>query len=181
MSVINSKLKAIAFVLLGALVGPSAWALQSDKDKPTTIDADKMTYSEQRNVNVFSGNVLLTRGSLVIRGEKLTLTQAENGTQFATVEGQPASFSQQRDSQTDEVLLIKGKANKIEFDGGKNIVKLNGAATLQKTSNDQITEEITGKTITYEQNSEFLTVDSAGKDANGKPARVQAVIKPATK
>ena len=69
-----------------------AMALSSDKNQPTKIDADKMTYSEEKNVNVFSGNVLLTRGSLVIRGAKLTLTQKPDGSQFAVIEGGPSTF-----------------------------------------------------------------------------------------
>lgn len=175
----NFKISLLASLSL--MLGHAAYALQSDREQPTTIDANQMTYSEKSNVNVFSGNVLLTRGSLVIRGDKLTLTQMPDGTQFAAVEGKPATFAQQRDSETNDVLLIKGRANRIEFDGAKEIVKLNGSASIQKTNNDQITEEITGKTITYEQASEFLTVDSSGKTPDGKPSRVQAVIKPVTK
>ncbi|MCR2745154.1 lipopolysaccharide transport periplasmic protein LptA [Limnobacter parvus] len=169
-----------AATLAGMLaMGSAAQALQSDKQQPTTIDANQMTYNEKSNVNVFSGNVLLTRGSLVIRGDKLTLTERSDGTQFAKVEGKPARFKQQRDSETPgEVLLINGTGNSIEFDGDKSIVTLTGGASIQKSTNGQLTESISGNKITYEQNTEFLNVLGTPGKTGG--SRVQAVIKPKT-
>lgn len=174
---------AVAVFALGLGLGSSllAWeanALQSDKQKPTTIDADKMTYDEKANVNVFEGRVLLTRGSLVISGQKLTLTQKPDGSQHAVVTGEPAKFKQQRDSSTPDILMVKGEASRIVFDGKTNVVTLTGSAHIKKTDDDQITEEISGREIVYEQNTEYLSVKgSATGDSSG---RVQAVIKPAT-
>ena len=106
---------SLALAAPALALGVCAQALESDKQQPTTIDANQMTYNEKSNVNVFTGNVLLTRGSLVIRGDKLTLTERSDGTQFATVEGKPARFKQQRDSEKpNEVLLINGTGNTIE-------------------------------------------------------------------
>lgn len=169
--------------LLGTLVLVSsglAFGLESDRNQPTTIDADQMTYSEKNAVNVFKGNVLLTRGTLVVRGDNLTLTQKADGSQHAVIEGKPATFRQQRDSKTPEVLMIRGTGTRIEIDGTKSIVTLIGEAAIRKTSNDQLTEEITGRKITYEQNSEFLTVEGSekGSGPKGSAPRVQAVIKP---
>ena len=142
---------SLALAAPALALGVCAQALESDKQQPTTIDANQMTYNEKSNVNVFTGNVLLTRGSLVIRGDKLTLTERSDGTQFATVEGKPARFKQQRDSEKpNEVLLINGTGNTIEFDGNKSI----------------------------EQNTEFLNV--VGTPNSSGSSRVQAVIKPKT-
>lgn len=169
----------VATVLSSYMLAMSAHALEADKSQPTTIDANRMTYNEKSNVNVFTGNVLLTRGTLVIRGDKLTLTEARDGTQSAKVEGSPARFKQQRDSKIpNEVLLIDGTGKSIEFDGNKSIVTLTGDASIQKSTNGQLTESISGNKITYEQNTEFLNVDG-GSNKNGQ-SRVQAVIKPKT-
>lgn len=155
-----------------------AYALESDKDESTRIDADQMTYSEQKQMNIFSGNVLLTRGSLVIRGDKLTFTQAENGKQLAVVQGKPATFRQQRDSEENTKLMIKGQANRIEYNSKKNQITLSGEANIIKTKNEQITEQISGEQITYEQTSEFLTVEGSASNGSTKSSRVKAVIKP---
>lgn len=175
----SRPLKAVLLALAGAAIALPVGALQSDKQQPTTIDANRMTYNEQTNVNVFTGNVLLTRGSLVISGDKLTLTEKADGSQYAKVEGKPARFKQQRDSKVpNEVLLVNGTGNTIEFDGAKSLVILTGAATIQKSSDGRMTESISGSKITYEQDSEFLTV--VGGQGSGSSGRVQAVIKPRT-
>lgn len=166
--------------LASGLASRPAFGLESDRNQPTTIDADQMTYSEKNSVNVFKGNVLLTRGTLVVRGDNLTLTQKADGSQNAVIEGKPATFRQQRDSKNPEILMIRGTGNRIEIDGTKSTVTLIGDAAIRKTSNDQLTEEITGRKITYEQNSEFLTVEGSekGSGPKGSAPRVQAVIKP---
>ena len=170
---------SLALAAPALALGVCAQALESDKQQPTTIDANQMTYNEKSNVTVFTGNVLLTRGSLVIRGEKLTLTETADGNQLAKVEGSPARFKQQRDSQVkSDVLLISGTGEMIEFDGNKSVVTLTGKASIEKSANGQLTESISGSKITYEQNTEFLNVVGAPNSA-GK-TRVQAVIKPKT-
>lgn len=169
--------RALTLLLLTGVAGTGN-ALQSDKQQATTIDANKMTYNEKSSVNTFTGDVLLTRGSLVIRGDKLTLIQNPDGSQLAKVEGKPAKFRQQRDSQTNEVLMINGSGNLIEFDGKTSTISFTGKANIQKTSNGQLTEEISGNKITYEQNTEFLSVTGAANNTNEGSPRVQAIIKP---
>lgn len=166
------------FATLWLLASGPADALQSDSKAAITIDANKMTYSEKNSINVFSGNVLLTRGSLIIRGDKLTLTQRPDGTQFARVEGNPARFRQQRDSGSSDVLMINGSGSTIEFDGKTATVTFSGKANIQKTTNGELTEEISGSKIVYEQNTEFLSVTGSTADNSGNTPRVQAVIKP---
>jgi len=171
--------KKLMLAALAFCASSAATALEADKQQPTTIDANQMTYNEKSNVNVFTGNVLLTRGSLVIRGDKLTLTELPDGSQLAKVEGKPARFKQQRDSKNpSDVLLINGTGNMIEFDGAKAVVTLTGTASLQKSTNGQLTESISGNKITYEQNTEFLSV--LGSPGANNNSRVQAVIKPKT-
>ena len=171
------NMRMLAGLAAALLLQGTATALESDKKQPTTIDANQMSYSEKSQVNVFSGNVLLTRGSLSIRGDKLTLSENKDGSQFAKIEGSPARFKQQRDSnKKDEVLLIDGMANLIEFDGDKSVITLSGNASLQKSSNGQLTESISGNKIIYQQNTESLNV--VGNDTGGQKTRVQAVIKP---
>lgn len=175
------RISWLSALLIASLMAfsPVGYGLQADRLQATTIDANKMTYNEKSNVTVFTGNVLLTRGSLVIRGEKLTLTETPDGNQLAKVEGSPAQFKQQRDSKVkSDVLLISGAADAIDFDGNKALVTLTGKASIEKIANGQLTESISGNKIIYEQNTEFLNVVGAPNSA-GK-TRVQAVIKPKT-
>ncbi len=174
------KLCSALFVLSALLPTRTVLALESDKAQNTQIDADQMTYSETKaqKVNTFSGNVMLTRGTLIIKGDKLIFSEESSGKQLAAMEGKPASFKQQRESKDSNLLMITGQANRIEYNAQANQIILQGNASIIKTSNDQITEQISGNQITYEQTTEFLSVDSSGKTPKDKPSRVKAVIKP---
>ena len=57
-----------ACLAFAVALGGAALAAKSDQEAPTKIDADRLYHDEQKLVTVFTGNVVLTRGSLVLRG-----------------------------------------------------------------------------------------------------------------
>ena len=48
-----------------------ARAEKADSNKPTNIEADQMAYDDIKQINTFSGNVVLTRGSLLLKADKM--------------------------------------------------------------------------------------------------------------
>jgi lipopolysaccharide export system protein LptA len=59
-----------ALLLLGALL-PQAWAEKTDRSKPMNVDADLLRYDDVQQTTVFTGKVVVTKGSITIRGAKL--------------------------------------------------------------------------------------------------------------
>jgi lipopolysaccharide export system protein LptA len=133
-----------------------------------------MTYDDLKQVNVFTGNVLLIKGSLVIRGEKLTMRQSPEGYQFGTAEGKPATFRQKREGKSE--LFIDGEGDRIDYDGKNDTVILQKKALLRKLNGNIVTDEIKGDAITYLQKTEFFTV--TGDTRGDNTGRVKAVIQP---
>ncbi|MDI3490154.1 MAG: lipopolysaccharide export system protein LptA, partial [Thauera sp.] len=78
-------------IALATLFGMSqhAFAERADRDQPVNIEADNMTVDDRNKVHVFEGSVVLTQGSLVIKGDKLVVTQDAAGFQngVATASG----------------------------------------------------------------------------------------------
>jgi lipopolysaccharide export system protein LptA len=170
---IQITLAALTFVATVCVSVP-AQSFEGDKDAPTTVEADKMTYDDLKQVNVFTGNVLLIKGSLVIRGDKLTMRQSPEGYQFGTAEGKPATFRQKRDGKGE--LFIDGEGDRIDYDGKSDTVVLQKKAQLRKLNGTVITDEVKGDVITYLQKTEFFTVTSDNLGTN--TGRVKAVIQP---
>jgi len=54
------------FVIGMVLATPQAWAEKADRDKPTMIDSDRLNHDEQKQITIFTGNVVLTKGTLVM-------------------------------------------------------------------------------------------------------------------
>ena len=89
----------LAFVsaLLLALAPAAAVAEKADKDKPTNIEANKASSDDAKRMSIFEGNVLLTKGTVVVRADRIVVRQDADGFQFATAYGNPVRFRQKGD------------------------------------------------------------------------------------
>ena len=139
-----------------------------------------MRYDDVKQVSVFSGNVVLTKGSIVIRGSQIEVRQDPEGFQFGLVTGAgdtPAFFRQKRDG-LDE--FIEGDGETIEYDGRADAVKFVRKAQLRRYRGAAVADEITGGLIIYDNVRDVFSVDgSSSKGVAGAPAgRVRAMLTP---
>jgi lipopolysaccharide export system protein LptA len=164
---------AICAVMAGAFVPASRVnAEKADKDKPTQIDANRMTSDDARRISIFEGNVVLTKGTILIRADRITVRQDAEGFQISTAAGAPARFRQKRDGKEE---WIEGEALMIEIDDKKEKVELRDQARIVRDK-----DEVKGDLISVDTRSEFFSV-TGGKSAAtaGNPeGRVRAVIQP---
>lgn len=171
---------SLLLLTLSAAVANIAHAEKADADKPTNIEADRMAYNDVKQINTFTGNVVLTRGTLVMRAHKLTVSQDPEGYQFATLLAAPggiATFRQKRDSGSDQ--WVEGQAERIEYDSKSEVVKLFSNAKMRRLEANKPTDEVEGQFISYDSQAEFFTVNSTPHSEN-KPGngRIKAVIQP---
>lgn len=166
--------------MLGAFVAGSALAEKADSDKPTNVEADQMAYDDVKQINTFTGNVVLTRGTLIMRAHKLTVSQDPAGYQYATLLAAPgsvATFRQKRDGAPNQ--WVEGQAERIEYDGKTEMVKLFSKAKMRRLEGTKATDEVEGEFISYDSRAEFFTVNNTPTGEN-KPGggRIKAVIQP---
>lgn len=181
---INYTIQQFHSLLLTTLISmayPLAHAEKADFEKPTNVEANQMSYDENKQINVFNGNVVLTRGTLVMHGEKLIVKQDAAGNQHATLyapAGNTARFRQKRDGGKD--LWIEGyAADRIEYDSKTEIAKLFKQAKVKMLDSGRPTDEVEGDYISYDSRAEFYTVtNSTSGDAKPGGGRVKAVIQP---
>ena len=69
----NTRLCLLA--LTASLWAGHAIAERADRTQPVNIEADKVTVDERKKIHLFEGKVVLTQGTLEIRGDTLTVTQ----------------------------------------------------------------------------------------------------------
>jgi lipopolysaccharide export system protein LptA len=165
---------ALACCLAATLAAP-ATAEKADREKPVNLEADKVTIDDNKQVAVFEGNVVLTQGTLQIRGDRMQVRQDQDGFQYGTTWGKPAHFRQKRDG-IDE--YIEGWAERIEYDGRAELMQMFDRAQLKRGQ-----DEVRGNYISYDSKSEFFQVTGGGTSAaaNGPEGRVRAVIQPKSK
>jgi lipopolysaccharide export system protein LptA len=180
------KLSSISHTLLlvALMQGGSAMAERADREKPMNIESDALRYDDAKQVSVFTGKVVLTKGTMLIRGARLDVSQDAEGNQFGVVTAEPgkrAFFRQKRDTRADGPdEFMEGEAELIEYDGKADPVKFSRRAILRRYIGATLNDEITGQVIVYDNITSVMTVDG-GPAAAGTTAgsgRVRAVLTP---
>ena len=162
-------MKCIVLLLL-VLAGP-ALAEKADRDKPTQVEANKMSADDARRLNIFEGDVVVTKGTIRLTAEKLVVRQDAEGFQLATATGKPAKFRQRQDAKPGEKegIWVEGEALRIELDDKNQKIEL-----FDKVRVNRGGDEVAGDYIFVDQRADFYQV-SSGKGGE-KPGRVKAVI-----
>src|SRR5258707_15469599 len=88
--------RALAICALMALGAP-ALAEKADREKPINLEADRVSIDDAKQTALFEGNVLLTQGTMQIRGDRMEVRQDKEGFKYGTTWGNLAYFRQKRD------------------------------------------------------------------------------------
>jgi lipopolysaccharide export system protein LptA len=178
MTTFSKKLISLAVVAVLSLSVSSAWAEKADRDKPLNANADAMKYDDLKQTSVFSGNVIITKGSILMRGGRVDVRQDPQGYQFATITSNgnaQAYFKQKRENGVDE--WIEGVADTIEYDGKADKVRFVKNANLKRLRGATMNDEIAGGLVVYDNTTDVYTVDG-GAGQGGSGGRVSAVLGP---
>lgn len=167
-----------------------AQAEKADRAKPMNIEADALRHDELQQTSVFSGRVVMTKGTIVLRGARLDVRQDAEGYQYGVVTAEPgkrAFFRQKRDTAPGAPEeFIEGESEVIEYDGKADNVRFIRRAELRRYRGTTLNDEITGAVIVYNNLTDVFTVDgqrntAAGNGAGSSPGsggRVRAVLAP---
>lgn len=173
-------LPLLPLALALALVAAPAGAEKADRAKPMNVEADSLRYDDVNQTSVFTGRVVVTKGTIVIRGARMTVKQGADGFQQGVVTSEPgkrAFFRQKRDG-VDE--FIEGEAETIEYDGRADRVKFIGRAEMRRLRGAVVNDETTGALITYDNASDQFSVEggAAGATPSSPGGRVRATLAP---
>ena len=132
-------------------------------------------------MSVFSGGVVLTKGTLVLRSDRMTVREDPEGYHFgiavATQPGKLAAARQKRDAVD---TYMDGQAERIEYDekGDTTHFLRKAVVKLQKAGRD--TEELHGGRIDYDSRTgDYRAYANSDAAADGRRARV--VLQPRTR
>lgn len=169
--------RKIKFSMLTAFLAASicapvpAHAERADRDKPVNLESDRMNADDVKKTSVFEGRVVLTQGTMVIRADRLTVRQDNQGFQFGTAVGNLATFRQKREGFEE---IIEGEAERIEYDSRAERVEFFNRARLRRDCGD----DVLGNFISYDAKTEQFSVQSDMGAAANKDDRVRAIIMP---
>jgi lipopolysaccharide export system protein LptA len=173
------SLAASVFALALWAAAGSALAERADRSKPWVVEADRDGVVDlQRQVLVYSGNVVITQGTMVLRAERVEMREMPDGYRAASALGQPgkpATWRQRRDG-VDET--VEGTADRIEFDGRADTLRFIGNGAVRRLRNGSVADEITGAQILWDNVAEVFKVEGGVSTTTNPGGRVRAVLSP---
>jgi lipopolysaccharide export system protein LptA len=176
-------------VLLAGL--SAARAERADSFQKTVVRAADSGIDMVRRVTVLTGNIEISRGTLLIQAEHGVLSEDAQGYQhivLSTRPGEkPVSFRQKRDG--GQNLWMEGEALQVEYDEKAEVVDLMNQAKVRRTADAAVTDEVMGEHIIYNSRAEqYLVTRMPGDGARGdrrgtmvlQPTRKDPLISPAS-
>ncbi|TFW30775.1 lipopolysaccharide transport periplasmic protein LptA [Massilia horti] len=170
--------KIIAAML--SLIALAAHAERADSLKQASVTAVKVDADTVTNNTIASGDVVITRGTLLIKSDKAVVSQSPEGYMTVTLTSDPgkfATFRQKRDGGAD--LWVEGHAQRIEYDERTEIVKLFNNAVVKQLENGRLTNEMNGEFISYDNRKEVAALrnDASGETKQGA-GRTTVIFQP---
>lgn len=167
-------MKLLAASLALTILSSTVWAERADRDKPMQLEANRVSIDDAKKIQILEGDVILTKGTMVLKAERIIITEDRYGFQKGTAfgpKGGLASFRQKREGRDD---YIEGQAERIEYDSNREVAELYHRAWVRNGS-----DEVKGDYIWYDAVSEKYLV-TAGESPGSKAvsSRVRAVIQP---
>jgi lipopolysaccharide export system protein LptA len=168
----------IAALAVGAAF-PSA-AERADRDKPMNAEADALRYDDLKQSSVFTGNVVITKGTTVIRGAQVDVSQDPEGYQKAIATAAPGKLAYYRKKRDGVDEYIEGEAERIEYDSRADLVKFINRAVVRRFKGATLSDETSGALIVYNNNTDVFSVDSGqqNRSAANPGGRVRAMLSP---
>ncbi|MBA5637408.1 lipopolysaccharide transport periplasmic protein LptA [Duganella sp. LX20W] len=173
----------LSAALLWAAAAGLAHAEKADSSKPTEIKFDQLEVDDVKQTKTAIGNVILTRGTLQMKSPKAVMKEDPEGYQYVTMTstpGTPATFRQKRDGEGDQ--WVEGQADRIEYDGKTELVKLFSNAQIRRLEAGKPSDEVRGEFISYDSRKEFFSVkNTATGESKPGAGRGTMVIQPSNK
>jgi lipopolysaccharide export system protein LptA len=174
------RLAALALALPLLAAAPLAQAEKADRFKPLNVEADLPGKIDLLNqFVVFNGNVVVSKGTMVIRAGRIEVRELPDGYHMAVAFGSPgqhATFRQKRD-EPDE--FIEGDAERLEYDGKSDVIRFVNNASVRRLRGSATSDEISGNLVTYDSTTEVFNVSGGATATPANPGgRVRATLTP---
>jgi lipopolysaccharide export system protein LptA len=164
-------MKKLLVIAVLAAVALAAGAERADSLKQAEIKYDSLDVDNVTLDRILTGDVVITRGTLMLKSDKAVLKESPDGYIHVTLTGgdkKVATFRQKRDGGAD--LWIEGQSEKIEYDEKGELVKLIGAARVKELDGAKVMSQIESAFISYDSRKEIMVArnDASGANKPGK-------------
>ena len=155
-------------------VPQTSLSLATDQKRDIEIVANASEIDDRKNITIFTGQVIVTQGSIRITGDKMTVTYNEHDDiDTLIMEGKPATYRQLPDTSN---VADEAEALRMEYRKVKNLIILTDRARVKQASGS-----MSGERIEYDTALSRIRATSTpnGKEVEAKPGERVKILIPA--
>lgn len=167
----------ILSLLLVSLISSAAFAERADRDKPLQLEANRISIDDAKKIQILEGDVLLIKGTMVLKANRIVITEDRYGFQKGTAFGGKDGLARIRQKREGREEYMEGEAERIEYNTNNEVAELFHRAWVKSGE-----DEIKGDYIWYDAISEkYLVTAGQSRDVKAPPQRVRVIIQPKNK
>jgi len=184
LSLIYSRqlMSSIVLLALNATFVLPAYAEKADSQKEMVIEAEHLVSDGKTNVSTATGDVIITKGTLIVRAERAIATKSPDEFQHVNLYSKPGgkiTFRQKRDGGPD--LWVEGESDRAEYDEKTEIVKFISRAKVRYLDGKKVTDEQEGEFLSYDsKNDVFVGTNTSNGTVVSGGGRIKLTIQPKT-
>jgi lipopolysaccharide export system protein LptA len=149
-------------------------------DPDTLILSDTLNYDDIKKESVFTGNVIMTRGLMTLRSDKLVMSEDAEGFQYGTATVTPGKLVHIRQENPEKFEVIEAEGVRGEYDGKKEELVMIGKAVLTRYVCGKPFDNVKGERVVYKQKTETYEA-YGGPDSAAAGGRVRSLASPRAK
>lgn len=167
----------LATLTLCLLASQHVLAERADRDKPMQLEANRISIDDARKVQVLDGDVVITKGTMILKADRVVVTEDKYGFQKGVATSGKDGLARFRQKREGKDEYIDGQAERIEYDSNSEVAELFHRAWVKSGE-----DEVKGDYIWYDSVSEkYLVTAGSNRDPKAPPPRVRAIIQPRNK
>lgn len=167
----------IASLIVVSLFCHAAIAERADRDKPLQLEAASMQLDDAKKVHVLEGDVVVVKGTMVLKADKIVITEDQYGFHKGTATGGKDGLARIRQKREGVEEYVDGEAERIDYDTRTEVAELFRRAWVRSGQ-----DQVRGDYIWYDGISEkYLVTAGKASDPKAPPPRVRATLQPRNK
>lgn len=172
-----ASVAACALFLAAQAAGAQNTPAPAAEEPDTVILSDTLHYDDVNKVSTFTGNVVLTRGAMTLRGDKLVTREDAQGNQFGTATAAKGQFVTIRQENPEKFETLIATGLQADYAGTSGDITLTGQATVTRQICGETFDNVRGARIVYHQKSGTYEA-FGGPNSAAAGGRVRSLAQP---
>lgn len=138
------SLRTVTLLTL-ALLSQPAFAERADRDQPIQVEASRISIDDAKKIQILEGDVVVIKGTMVLRADRVVITEDQYGFQKATATGGKDGLARMRQKREGVDEYTDGEAERIEYNTNTEVAEFFHRAWV-RSGQDQVRGITSGMT-----------------------------------